>query len=530
MTVGLPTTEAFTNLNTFSNGMRIEGICLSNQATLDISSSAQSPNSLNFCIWIDMSRSNFTTANTIKYIWQGLGLPDAILQSANIPGEGLGVPSSFKIGHIAQASIALSALSAALLYSHKNGIPTPQVTVPLQHAVLEFKSERFLRIDGKPVPMPPPIGGLHRAADGYIRIHDAFPNHREGTKTLLGCPGPDDRDVIADKVSELPAVELENAGIDAHLAMAVLRSYEQWDALPHAAAVADFPILIRKIADGSPKSSFHLKPAADKCLRAIRVVEMSRVIAAPVAGKTLAAHGADVLWVTSPKLPDLPATDRDFARGKRTVSLDINENDDRQILDKLLTEADVFIQSYRPHSLGNKGLSPEPVVSKSKNGIVYASLSAYGPTGAWSERRGFDSLVQTCSGLNVSEAEHYGAGEASRVLPCQVLDHASGYFLATGINAALYKQATEGGSYEVSVSLAGTMKYLRSLAQYEGKSGFECDDFSAPEDISSDFLEVRESAFGSVSALKHSASVDGLAVGFEYMPKPLGSDQPVWLS
>jgi crotonobetainyl-CoA:carnitine CoA-transferase CaiB-like acyl-CoA transferase len=210
--------------------------------------------------------------------------------------------------------------------------------------------------------------------------------------------------------------------------------------------------------------------------------------------------------------------------------LDVDLPEDKETLYRLLEDADVFLQSYRPGSLAAKGFSSDELKKRSRRGIVCANLSAYGPSGPWSQRRGFDSLVQTCSGMNVSEAEHYGAGKPARPMPCQALDHASGYFLATGINAALYKRATEGGSFEVTVSLAGTMKYLRSLGQYEGKTGFDCLMFQGPEDVDAEKLEEVESGFGTLRAVKHSARVEGMGVGYEVAPKPLGSDEPVWLN
>lgn len=476
-----------------------------------------------------MDRTSFSAYDVVASIWQHLDLPAPALQSLSLSGAGLGAPSSFKLGILAQSSIALSGLAAALVHAHVNDSEVPRTEVALRHAIVEFNSHSLLTIDGKRLPPRTPIGGLHRASDGYIRIHDAFLIHREGTKKLLGCPGEDDRARVADAVANWRMLDLEKAAIGAGLAVAGLRSYEQWDSLPQARAIADFPIIIRKIEDGRPYLSPRLTPNSDKCLRGLRVVEMSRVIAAPVAGKTLAAHGADVLWVTSPNLEDLPSLDRDYARGKRRISLDVDRNSDRDKLDELISGADVFLQSYRPGSLANKGLSPESLAAKSNKGIIYATLSAYGPSGPWSDRRGFDSLVQTCSGMNVSEAEHRGDGEAARTLPFQALDYASGYFLATGITAALYKQAKEGGSYEVSVSLAGTMKFLRSLGQHEGRSGFDCDDIKSQEDAPAEILEERDSGFGRIRAVKHPAKVEGVEVGWDVMPKPLGSDEAKWL-
>ncbi|TKA21850.1 hypothetical protein B0A50_08519 [Salinomyces thailandicus] len=478
----------------------------------------------------DGDRTQFDAMDAVTSIWQHLGLPKSGLNDLSLPGTGLGVPSSFKLGVLAQASIALSALSAALVHGQINDCDVPKVEVSLQRAIVEFDSHSFLTIDGRHLSSPrAPIGGLHKTSDGYIRIHDGFLVHRERLKKLLSCPGSDERVRIAAAVAQWTTIDLENAAIDAGLAVAGLRSYEQWGRLPQASAISHFPINIRKIASGRPSRPASLKPGATKCLQGLRVVEIDRVIAAPVAGRTLAAHGADVLWVTSTTLEDQPSLDRDFARGKRTIRLDLDNEQDRLKLDGLLTDASVFLQSYRPGSLARRGLSPERLTAHSKNGIICANLSAYGPTGPWSDRRGFDSLVQTCSGINVSEAAHYGSGETARTLPFQALDHASGFFLATGIAAALYKQVTEGGSYEVNVSLAGTMKFLRSLGQHEGASGFQCRQHLRQDDMPSDWLEQRDSEFGVMKAVRHSATIEGVDVGWDIMPRQLGSDQADWL-
>ncbi|KAL3456021.1 CoA-transferase family III domain-containing protein [Aspergillus heterothallicus] len=479
-----------------------------------------------------VSRASFSAKDSVGYIWTTLGLTPASLSQLHLPGEGLGLPSSFKIAHLAQASIGLSALLAAQIHALRNSTPVPAVTVPLQHAAIEFKSERLYTLANKPAPSPwGPIGGLHKAADGYVRLHDSFPNHRDGATTLLGCSPDATRNEISSKISAWRAIDLESAAFTSKLVISALRSYSEWDVLPQAKAISDFPILLRKLSDGPkglPATMQSLN--ADKALRGLHVLELSRVIAAPLSGKTLAAHGADVLWVTSPNLPDLPTMDRDFGRGKRTIHIDINESSGREDLNHLLDDAHVFTQGFRPGSLAAYGLSPAELAKRyAHRNIICANMSAYGPDGPWSSNRGFDSLIQTCSGMNVSEAEHFGAGEAARPTPCQALDHAGGYFLAAGILAALYKQATEGGSWEVDVSLAGVMKYLRSLGQFEGKSGFECRDYTCTSDVPPEYLEIRDTGFGEMVAVRHSAAIEGVEVGWDVMPKPLGTDEKKWL-
>ncbi|KAG9517671.1 CoA-transferase family III, partial [Aureobasidium melanogenum] len=480
---------------------------------------------------VTVNRTSHEAFDVVEELWTGLDLPSEALSRVQLDGDsGPALPSSFHLGVLAQSSIALSALAAAQIYALRNHVQVPRVEVPLQHAIIEFKSERFYTIDGqRPAARPNAIGGLHRTADGYIRVHDSFPNHSNGMLELVGLPLESSRAQLADKIANWRSLELEAAAtIKGKLAAYALRSYKEWDALPQSRAIADFPILIQPISsEGRTGFPDHMLKGAVACLKGLRVVEMSRVIAAPLCGKTLAAHGADVIWVTSPNLPDLPDIDREFGRGKRTVQLDIHNAADRSKLLDLIKDCDVFIQGYRPGSLARYGLSPEGLVRINPN-IVIANMSAFGPSGPWAGQRGFDSLVQTCSGLNVSEAQHAGQSEPARPLPCQALDHASGYLLATGVIAALYHRVIRGGAWRVEVSLAGTMKYLRSLGQYPGDSGFECKDYTRQADVPANYLESRQTGFGCMVAVKHSAKISGCEVGWEIMPKPLGSDSANW--
>ncbi|KAK7946311.1 CoA-transferase family III [Apiospora aurea] len=455
-------------------------------------------------------RAGYTAEDIVREAWNQLGLPPEALNALSLPGDqGPAVPSSFKIGLLAQGAIATSALAAASLYAVRNQRPVPTATVPLQHAVAEFRSERLYQLDGDPAPnLWGPIGGLHPTRDGYVRIHDGFPNHRDGILRVLGLPqdGSVTRADVSGATRAWGKIGLEAAALENGACAYALRSYEEWDALPQAQAIGSFPISIRKISDGNIAAQQSVAAATlpgdgDRCLRGLRVLELSRVLAAPVAGRTLAAHGADVLWVTSPALPALPALDVDTSRGKRTIQLDLDGEEGKETVLELASTCDVFIQGYRPGSLADRGLSPEALAARSTTGgIVVGNLSAFGPVGPWARRRGFDSLVQTCSGMNVSEAEHYGAGEPARPTPCQALDHAAGYFLAAGICAALDRKAADGGtgSYVVDVSLAGVMKYLRSLGQYEGRQGFEDGpDLQAAVDMMDPGLfETRRTGFG----------------------------------
>lgn len=483
-------------------------------------------------------RSKLTTSDVAEDIWTSVGLPSSALTSLHLPSaDTIVFPSSYRIGVLAQATIGASALAAARYHALRNGSPrVPDVTVPLDHARLEFHSQQYQWLDSWARDPPDiafnKVGGLHATAGGgHVRIHDLFPNHVAGTMQILGLPRDATKEQVAEKTIHWDAVELEVKGTEeGSVAIYAQRTYAEWDALPQSTAVSTTPILLQQLHPGPTKVLPPTNPQKNKALSGLKVVELTRVIAGPVAGRTLAAHGADVLWVTSPNLPAVPFLDGEMNRGKRTVQLDIHDAADKATLLDLLRTADVFLQGYRPESLAAYGLSPAHLTAINPS-LVIANLSAFGPSGPWSRRRGFDSLVQTASGMTVSEAAHAGLGESARVTPVQALDHGSGYLLATGIVAALHRRATEGGSWRVDVSLAATMKYLRSLGQYPGRQGFEgVEPLPASiKEVPGEFVDVKQSAaFGESKALKHSARIAGVDVGYDEAPKPLGSDEPKW--
>lgn len=261
------------------------------------------------------------------------------------------------------------------------------------------------------------------------------------------------------------------------------------------------------------------------------------------------AFGADVLLITSPNLPALPSLDVDTSRGKRTTQLDLKTEADRAKLHTLVKDADVFLQAYRPGGLRDKGLGVEDVV-KAKPGIVYASLCAYGWEGPWKNRRGFDSLTQTATGFNVAEGEAYAAfrGETSagsrpppKPFPMQALDHAAGYLLAFGINTALARTITEGGSWEVRVSLAAVGQWIRSLGQVEPSVAFSSNlslpsSPQSPEIVPLSVLLSQSRQRGkdsdeprkTMTAVKHSAVLSQTPVLETFAPIVLNANNPTW--
>src|SRR5690349_17830107 len=275
-----------------------------------------------------------------------------------------------------------------------------------------------------------------------------------------------------------------------------MRSHDEWSTTPQAKALAALPVLtIEKIGYAAPKPW----PAGNRPLSGIRVLDLSRVIAAPVAGRTLAAHGADVMLISGPDLPAFPWLTIDTGRGKLAAFVELKSEEGRARMRELLREADIFSQGYRPQSIASLGFSAEEA-AKINPGIVYVSLCAYGHVGPWAERRGFDSLVQTSTGFNHAEGQAAGI-EGPKELPAQMLDHATGYFMAFGAMMAKARQSREGGSWHVRVSLAQTGRWLWNLGRIA--DGFKTEDLKG--ETVTPLIEELASGFGPLHSVRHSA-------------------------
>jgi crotonobetainyl-CoA:carnitine CoA-transferase CaiB-like acyl-CoA transferase len=252
------------------------------------------------------------------------------------------------------------------------------------------------------------------------------------------------------------------------------------------------------------------------------VLDLSRVIAGPVAGRTLAAHGADVMLVSSPDLPAIPWLSIDNGRGKLSSFVDLKSEQGRNTLRDLLAHADIFSQGYRPRALAALGFSPKDAAQLNP-GIVYVTLSAYGHAGPWADRRGFDSLVQTTTGFNHAEGEAAGV-DGPKELPAQMLDHATGYFMAFGAMMAKARQSREGGSWHVRVSLAQTGRWLWNLGRVT--DGFKTEDLKG-ESVKP-LMEELASGFGPLRSVKPSAVLSRTPAFWARPSVPLGSHPPQW--
>jgi crotonobetainyl-CoA:carnitine CoA-transferase CaiB-like acyl-CoA transferase len=456
-----------------------------------------------------------------RAIWEDAGLAPSTLSRLTLTGSEPGLPSSFAVSTAAQGSLAVAALAAAEIGRARNGL-VQAVGVNLVDAAIECTG-RFT-LDGVAPAVWDKIAGLYRcgpAADGeWVRLHTNFAHHRDGVLRLLGLPeGPaTTREQVGAALASWRASDLEDRAAELGLVVARLRRFEARDRHPQGAAVASLPLVeIERIGDAEPLPWPALAVSSPP-LAGLRVLDLTRILAGPVAGRTLAAYGADVMLVNAPSLPNIEAI-ADTSRGKRSALADLRAPADRAAFTAALSQAHVMLQGYRPGGLAALGFGATDA-ARLRPGIVYVSLSAYGRSGPWSGRRGFDSLVQTATGFNAAEGEAANAAEP-KALPMQVLDMASAFLLAFGAEVALLRQRAQGGSWHVQVSLARTAQWLRSL-------GRVADGFAAPKPDFASRMEGSESGFGRLVAVRHAARFSATPPRYLRPAVPPGTDRLAW--
>lgn len=462
------------------------------------------------------------STDALEALWLATGWDAGSLERVILTGEEPILRSSFGVGVLAQTSIAATAIAATELWRTRTG-RSQKVSVDMRHAAEEFRSERRFLLDGEaPRGYRDPLAGIYACSDGnWARPHLTFPQHREGILQMLGCDPPTtDRRALASAFSSCDAIELESRASMSGLPLSALRTFKQWDSHPQASVVSAMPLVtIERIGDAPPRA---LPVGATRPLSGVRVLELARIIAGPVCGRSLAAHGADVLAVSAAHLPSVRQLAIDTGRGKLSCHIDLRQDSERSKLRSLITTADVFLQAYRPGALANLGFGADEVAAL-RPGIVYAELSAWGWSGPWAGRRGYDSLVQTATGFNHAEAE--AAGRASPLeLPVQALDHASGYLLALGTMRALARQLEEGGSWRVRVCLARTGTWLRSF-------GRQSPDQALVEPTDSEVASMSELSlfgYGEMRTMRHAAVLSETPARWHRPSVPLGTSPASW--
>ena len=449
-------------------------------------------------------------------IWRHAGLPEEALSFARLTGADPVLPSSFAVGTAAQSTMAAAALAACEL-GHLRGTGRQQVGVDMLHAALECIG--WFSLDGQVPDQWDAFSGLYRCADGWVRVHANFAHHRDGALRLMKLdPATATRADAEAAMATWRACDFEDAAAAAGLVATALRRFDEWDATPQGQAVAAQPLFtIERIGDAPPLAWPNLPPEC-RPLEGLRVLDLTRILAGPVGTRALAAYGADVLMVNGPHLPNIEAI-IDTSRGKRSALADLRTAQGRDALLAALREAHVFVQGYRPGSLAQLGCDAR-TLARERPGLVQVSLSAYGDTGPWGSKRGFDSLVQTATGFNHAEAEAAGAAEP-KALPMQILDMATGMLIAWGAQTALARQRAQGGSWHVKVSLARTASWLRGLGRVSGGLQGPRAEFDA-------LLENFPSAWGELRAVSHAARFSGTPAAWTRPSVRPGTDRLDW--
>jgi crotonobetainyl-CoA:carnitine CoA-transferase CaiB-like acyl-CoA transferase len=440
----------------------------------------------------------------IQYILQSADMTDIALE-ARLP-----------VRELARACVGACALAAAGLGARRAGLAeVPRVRVDDGAVATAFTSERHLLINGRAPVNFAPLSRFWRTADGWVRTHANYPHHRARLLTALGVPTEDPAAVEA-ALAERSAVEVEEAVYAAGGLAVALRTPEEWAGHEQGAAVARRPLVERERLDTAraraltPVGASPLLPAAG-----VRVLDLTRVIAGPVATRTLALLGADVLRVDAPQLPEFPDQHADTGFGKRSARLDLAA--DRRAFDELLAAADVVVTGYRPGALDRFGLSPDALAER-RPGVVVAQLSAWGAYGPWGERRGFDSLVQAATGIAATE----GSMEKPGALPAQALDHGTGYLLAAAVLRELTERTEEGHGRCVRLSLARTAHWLLHGIEAAPDAAESVADGPEP------WLAETDSALGRLRYARSPVAFEGGPADWARPPGVWGTDPARW--
>lgn len=373
------------------------------------------------------------------------GVPDH--HDVRVVGEGT-LPSVYAVTELAVASIAAAALAA-------RDLGTSREPVVVDRGLASHWFAGSIRPHGWTVPSPwDPIAGDYRGADGWIRLHTNAPHHRAAALGVLGRP--DGREAVAAAVAGRPVGELEDAVVAAGGCAAAMRTTTDWSAHPQGRAVAAEPLVDTAEGDEGPATAPVPRDPA-RPLAGVRVLDLTRVLAGPVATRFLAGLGAEVIRVDPPEW-DEPGVVPEVTLGKRCIRLDLRTADGLAHLRSLLAGADVLVHGLRGDALERLGLGPGER-RRCRPGLVDVALDAYGWTGPWATRRGFDSLVQMSSGIAAAGARAAGA-DRPVPLPVQALDHATGYLVAAAALRGWRHRLETGTGVVARTSLAAMARVL----------------------------------------------------------------------
>ena len=441
-------------------------------------------------------------------IQAALGLPHT-----PIPFTSSGaLPSAFAVTDLACASIAAAGQAIGELLNQQTG-RLPHLEVDRRLASFWFSTS--IRPMGWSVPpLWDPIAGDYATKDGWIRLHTNAPHHRAAAEHVLGVCA--DRAAMASKVAQWTNTDLEQAVVDAGGCAAEMRSWAQWQAHPQGQAVNAEQLI--QFAANSSRNAKPWQGSVAQPLAGIKVLDLTRVLAGPVASRFLAGLGADVLRIDPPTWNE-PGVVPEVTLGKRCARLDLHDKADRELFEGLLKDADILLHGYRADALERLGygLAERQLLAP---GLIDVCLNAYGWSGPWQNRRGFDSLVQMSSGI-AEAGMHWQQADKPTPLPLQALDHATGYLMAASAIRLLAQRLNSGRGGSARLSLARTAKLL-----VEGGAG--TDEPLRAEEESDQGLLVEQTPWGPAHRLQVPLRITGTPLQWAIPAGELGSHRPLW--
>jgi crotonobetainyl-CoA:carnitine CoA-transferase CaiB-like acyl-CoA transferase len=451
--------------------------------------------------------------------WQALGGPVAALGTLDLRGPVRVLPSVYETTALATATVAVATLAVAELQAARARRATPaRVTVDARGVAAAFRCESLLAAEGWELPAVwDPLAGDYPTSDGWVRLHTNYAHHRAAALRALG--GPPDRQAVAAAVAERDALEVEEAVVAAGGCAAALRTVDEWSAHPQGVAVGAEPLVDRtRSADGAVRP---LPVDGGAPLAGVRVLDLTRVIAGPVATRFLAAHGADVLRVDPPAFDEVPLLVVETTAGKRCTFLDLRDQTDRATFEALLAGAHVLVSGYRNGALDDLGYREDDLAARHP-GLVHVRLDAYGWTGPWAGRRGFDSLVQMSTGIAERGRRARGV-DAPVPLPAQALDHGTGYLAAAAAARGLTDAILGSPVGGARLSLARTAHELIGLGD-----GGEIDAAGFGPSQAAAWMEPASTAWGPVRRARVPGEVEGWSPALTPDAGPLGAAPPRW--
>jgi crotonobetainyl-CoA:carnitine CoA-transferase CaiB-like acyl-CoA transferase len=447
----------------------------------------------------------------ITEAWSAIGAgarTESSIAPPEIDGAAGALPSNFAVQEIATTCVAVAMMAAAELQEQRNG-SRPVLALDREHVAFAVRSERYFRRGSESLGAGfAPLSRFWEAADGWVRTHANYPWHRAALLNELGVP--DDADAVARAIAQRPALEIEERVFGAGGIAAAVRTLEEWRALRQGAAVADEPLVS---SDTRAGAAARVRGACELPAAGVRVLDMTRVIAGPVCTRYLGALGAEVLRIDPPGHLDMAlGAFADTLLAKRSTLLDASDSAGTTAVHTLLQSADVLVAGYRPHALDRFGLAVDRLAEQYP-GLVIVVLDAWGHSGPWSARRGFDSVVQAPTGIAHGEQRDGAPG----ALPCQLLDHGTGYLAAAAALDGLCRQSSTGGTPIRRLSLARTAAWV---AQHPASTVDEHEDRSPR----SEWIQ----RMGDVDAIAPPGALAGRALQWPTRLTRYGADAPHW--